>query len=139
MPAVPLETKYHPSAVDLLLIKRLIGETSKQNLLQFLQHEFVNIGKAHAERLIGINFLLHTLIVSISFINSFESIFYHATGEMGPDFSSKTQVNSLTSQQIVRMHQLFRQAKFDDPSGDVRCFTIFNVLSKFGIKFVKKS
>lgn len=54
MPAVPLETKYHPSAVDLLLIKRLIGETSKQNLLQFLQHEFVNIGKAHAERLIGI-------------------------------------------------------------------------------------
>ncbi|CAH1437993.1 unnamed protein product [Lactuca virosa] len=91
MPAVPLETKYHPSAVDLLLIKRLIGETSKQNLLQFLQHEFVNIGKAHAERLIG---------------------------EMGPDFSSKTQVNSLTSQQIVRMHQLFRQAKFDDPSGD---------------------
>ncbi|KAL4576878.1 hypothetical protein LXL04_012978 [Taraxacum kok-saghyz] len=91
MPAVPLETKYHPSAVDLLLIKRLIGETSKQHLLQFLQHEFVNIGKAHAERLIG---------------------------EMGPDFTSKTQVNSLTSQQIVRMHQLFRQAKFDDPSGD---------------------
>ena len=53
MPPVPTETKYHPSAVDLLLIKRLIGETSKQNLLQFLQHEFVNIGKPHAERLIG--------------------------------------------------------------------------------------
>lgn len=53
MPPVPLETKYHPSAVDLLLIKRLIGETSKQNLLQFLQHEFVNIGKSHAQRLIG--------------------------------------------------------------------------------------
>lgn len=53
MPPAPLETKYHPSAVDLLLIKRLISETSKQNLLQFLQHEFVNVGKAHAERLIG--------------------------------------------------------------------------------------
>ncbi|XP_056688287.1 DNA topoisomerase 6 subunit B-like [Spinacia oleracea] len=53
MPPVPMETKYHPSAADLLLIKRLIGETSKQNLLQFLQHEFVNIGKPHAERLIG--------------------------------------------------------------------------------------
>lgn len=53
MPPVPMETKYHPSAVDLLLIKRLIAETSKQNLLQFLQHEFVNIGKSHAERLIG--------------------------------------------------------------------------------------
>ncbi|KAK3015480.1 hypothetical protein RJ639_005785 [Escallonia herrerae] len=91
MPPVPLETKYHPSAVDLLLIKRLIAETSKQNLLQLLQHEFVNIGKAYAERLIG---------------------------EMGPDFSPKMLVKSLTSQQLVRIHQLFRQAKFDDPSGD---------------------
>lgn len=91
MPPVPVETKYHPSAVDLLLIKRLITETSKQNLLQFLQHEFVNLGKSHAERLIG---------------------------EMGPDFTPKMAVKSLTSQQIVRIHQLFRQAKFDDPSGD---------------------
>ncbi|PKU85026.1 DNA topoisomerase 6 subunit B [Dendrobium catenatum] len=91
MPPVPLETKHHPSAVDLLLIKRLISETSKPNLLQFLQHEFVNISKSYAERLIG---------------------------EMGPDFSPKMFVKSLTSQQIVRIHQLFRQAKFDDPSGD---------------------
>ncbi|XP_052187811.1 DNA topoisomerase 6 subunit B [Diospyros lotus] len=91
MPPVPPETKYHPSAVDLLLIKRLIAETSKQNLLQFLQHEFVNIGKSYAERLIG---------------------------EMGSEFSPKMPVKSLTSQQIVRIHQLFRQAKFDDPSGD---------------------
>lgn len=53
MPPIPVETKYHPSAVDLLLIKRLIAETSKQYLLQFLQHEFVNVGKAYAERLIG--------------------------------------------------------------------------------------
>ena len=53
MPPVPLETKHHPSSVDLLLIKRLIAETSKQNLLQFLQHEFVNISKSYAERLIG--------------------------------------------------------------------------------------
>ncbi|KAK6164231.1 hypothetical protein DH2020_001095 [Rehmannia glutinosa] len=91
MPPAPLETKYHPSAVDLLLIKKLIAETSKQNLLQFLQHEFVNVGKSYAERLIG---------------------------EMGPDFSPKMPVKSLTSQQIVRIQQLFRQAKFDDPSGD---------------------
>lgn len=40
-------------------------------------------------------------------------------GEMGPDFSPSMPLKSLTSQQIVRMHQLFRQAKFDDPSGDV--------------------
>jgi len=53
MPPIPMETKHHPSSVDLLLIKRLIAETSKQNLLQFLQHEFVNISKSYAERLIG--------------------------------------------------------------------------------------
>lgn len=53
MPPVPVETKHHPSSVDLLLIKRLIAETSKQTLLQFLQYEFVNIGKSLAERLIG--------------------------------------------------------------------------------------
>lgn len=41
------------------------------------------------------------------------------SGEMGPDFSSKMAVKSLTSQQIVRIHQLLRQAKFDDPSGHV--------------------
>ncbi|KAI4383681.1 hypothetical protein MLD38_009489 [Melastoma candidum] len=91
MPPVPLETKHHPSSVDLLLIKRLISETSKQSLLQFIQHEFVNIGKGYAERLIG---------------------------EMGDDFIPKMSVKSLTDQQIVRIHQLFRQAKFDDPSGD---------------------
>ncbi|XVE60067.1 hypothetical protein DITRI_Ditri05aG0096600 [Diplodiscus trichospermus] len=91
MPPVPVETKHHPSSVDILLIKRLISETSKQNLMQFLQHEFVNIGKSLAERLIG---------------------------EMGPEFSPKMAVKSLTDQQIVRIHQLFRQAKFDDPSGD---------------------
>ena len=45
------------------------------------------------------------------------TLFY--VGEMGPDFSAKMLVKSLTSQQIVRIHQLFRQAKFDDPSGDV--------------------
>ncbi|XVF04637.1 hypothetical protein REPUB_Repub05bG0101700 [Reevesia pubescens] len=91
MPPIPLETKHHPSSVDILLIKRLIAETSKLTLMQFLQHEFVNIGKPLAERLIG---------------------------EMGPDFSPKMAVKSLTDQQIVRIHQLFCQAKFDDPSGD---------------------
>ena len=43
-------------------------------------------------------------------------------GEMGSEFSPKMPVKSLTSQQIVRIHQLFRQAKFDDPSGDVSFF-----------------
>ncbi|XP_021894108.1 DNA topoisomerase 6 subunit B isoform X2 [Carica papaya] len=91
MPPVPAETKHHPSSVDLLLIKRLIEETSKQNLLQFLQHEFIKIRKSYAERLIG---------------------------EMGPEFNPKMSVKALSSRQIVRIHQLFRQAKFDDPNGD---------------------
>lgn len=38
---------------------------------------------------------------------------------MGPDFSPGMAVKSVTAQQMVRIHQLFRQAKFDDPSGDV--------------------
>lgn len=59
MPPAPLETKHHPSAVDLLLIKRLAAETSKESLLQFLQHEFVNIGKSYAERLIGMYAILN--------------------------------------------------------------------------------
>jgi DNA topoisomerase-6 subunit B len=41
MPAAPEETKFHPSAVDLLLIKRLIADITKVQLLQFLEHEFV--------------------------------------------------------------------------------------------------
>lgn len=39
---------------------------------------------------------------------------------MGPDFSSKMAVRLLTAQQVARIHQLFRQAKFADPSGEVR-------------------
>ncbi|XP_018490667.1 DNA topoisomerase 6 subunit B isoform X1 [Raphanus sativus] len=91
MPPIPIETKHHPSSVDLLLIKRLVTDTSKKTLLQFLQNEFVNINKNLAARLIG---------------------------EMGPDFSPGMAVKSVTAQQMVRIHQLFRQAKFDDPSGD---------------------
>ena len=38
---------------------------------------------------------------------------------MGPDFTPKMPVKSLSFEQIVCIHQLFRQAKFDDPSGDL--------------------
>lgn len=61
--------------------------------------------------------------ISVSEAASFQFVFkwcFQFLGEMGPDFSPKMAVKSLTSQQIVRIHQLFRQAKFDDPSGDVR-------------------
>ena len=50
---------------------------------------------------------------------------FFLSGEMGPDFSPGMAVKSVTSQQMVRIHQLFRQAKFDDPSGDVSiCFLL---------------
>ncbi|KAL4569865.1 hypothetical protein LXL04_025509 [Taraxacum kok-saghyz] len=92
MPRVPVQTKYHPSAVDSLsIIPRLIGQTSNQNLLWFLQHEFVKINKTQALQLIG---------------------------KMGPGVTSETQVNSLTFPQIDCMHELFQQAQFDDPSGN---------------------
>lgn len=69
MPPVPVETKHHPSSVDILLIKRLIAETSKPSLMQFLQHEFVNIGKSLAERLIGKKFCDYDLgVVGSCFI-----------------------------------------------------------------------
>jgi DNA topoisomerase-6 subunit B len=100
MPPIPEETKYHPSAVDLLLVKRLIADTTKQDLFHFLQHEFISINKSYADRLIG---------------------------EMGPEFSLKMPVKSLSDEQIVRIHQLFRQAKFDDPTGDV-CPPFFSIM-----------
>ncbi|KAL6586854.1 DNA topoisomerase 6 subunit B [Orobanche minor] len=49
---------------------------------------------------------------------------------MGTDFSPKMSVESLTPQQIVRMHQLFRQAKFDDPSGDCSCIWGTSIYSR---------
>ena len=38
---------------------------------------------------------------------------------MGEGFSPKMSVKALTDPQVVRIHQLFRQAKFDNPSGEV--------------------
>ncbi|GKB54292.1 zinc finger, CCHC-type containing protein [Tanacetum coccineum] len=56
--------------------------------------------------------------LSLRMPSSCSDLFQRLQREMGPDFMPKTAVKSLTSQQIVRMHQLFRQAKFDDPSDD---------------------
>lgn len=56
---------------------------------------------------------------------------------MGPGFSPKMAVKSLTSEQIVRINQLFRQAKFDDPSGDVSYLSSFIVLLSFSDLIVR--
>lgn len=53
---------------------------------------------------------------------------------MGSEFSPKMPVKSLTAQQIVRIHQLFRQAKFDDPSGDVS-YSVLKLCFSFMLNF----
>jgi hypothetical protein len=68
---------------------------------------------------------MHILDPNLLFTTLFTFSF---SGEMGPDFSSKMAVKSLTSQQLVRIHQLFRQAKFDDPSGHVSDEVYFDPL-----------
>ncbi|CAN6440368.1 unnamed protein product [Victoria cruziana] len=90
MPPVPSETKHHPSAVDLLLIKRLIAETSKPNLLQFLQYEFVNISKSHADRLIASScyqycssFVSHPLLFCAMLANTFFNDFSQCLSPAG--------------------------------------------------------
>jgi hypothetical protein len=68
---------------------------------------------------------MHILDPNLLFTTLFTFSF---SGEMGPDFSSKMAVKSLTSQQLVRIHQLFRQAKFDDPSGHVSDEVYYDLL-----------
>ncbi len=67
---------------------------------------------------------------ALSFLHqiiSVNSLLVSSLGEMGPEFSPKMPVKSLSDEQIVRIHQLFRQAKFDDPTGDV-CPPFFSIL-----------
>eukprot|EP00899_Mesostigma_viride_P011865 jgi/Mesvir1/2067/Mv02321-RA.2 len=90
MPPVPVAAKHHPSAVNLMLLKRLAAETTSKTLLQLLTRDLDCIKKDLALRLIS---------------------------EMGPEFSPDADPKTLSDNQLVRMHQLFRQAKFPDPDG----------------------
>jgi DNA topoisomerase VI subunit B len=88
---VPLQiTKHHPSSVDLELVKRLITETKASSLSTFLTREFDQVSKALAGRLIG---------------------------ELrSGGVSASTDPKQLSSQQVVRLHQLLHEvgATFDD-------------------------
>eukprot|EP00877_Chromochloris_zofingiensis_P003200 jgi/Chrzof1/12881/Cz07g10220.t1 len=90
MPPAPKITKHHPSSVDLMLIKRLITETKCTSMLQFLSKEFDSISKEFAGRLVE---------------------------EMRSGVDMQTDPKELTTQQVVRLHQLLHEAKFSDPSG----------------------
>ena len=51
VPPVPLETKYHPSAVDVTILRKLAEETKCKTLLQFFRQDFESIGTPRARTL----------------------------------------------------------------------------------------
>lgn len=92
IPDPPKETKYHPSAVDLMVFEQLLSHSKSNTLVKFLQNEFLSINKTYAERLIA---------------------------EMGPDFDPLMHPSELKGRKdmLVRMQQLFKEAKFSLPDG----------------------
>ncbi|EFJ46844.1 hypothetical protein VOLCADRAFT_62055 [Volvox carteri f. nagariensis] len=91
MPPPPRATKHHPSSVDLELVKRLIAATDTKTLTSFLKKEFDCVRPALAERL---------------------------AGEMQAGVEGDTNPKHLTDKQVVRLHQLLHEVRFDDPKGD---------------------
>ncbi|GIL49361.1 hypothetical protein Vafri_5660 [Volvox africanus] len=91
MPPPPRATKHHPSSVDLELVKRLIAATDTKTLTAFLRKEFDCVSPALAERLVG-------------------EMQAGVEGDMSP--------RQLTGKQVVRLHQLLHEVRFDDPKGD---------------------
>ncbi|GLC57111.1 DNA topoisomerase 6 subunit B [Pleodorina starrii] len=91
MPPPPPATKHHPSSVDLELVKRLIAATPTTTLTAFLRKDFDCVSPALAERLV-------------------EEMQAGVEGDMSP--------KKLTDKQIVRLHQLLHEVRFDDPKGD---------------------
>lgn len=91
MPPVPLETKYHPSAVDLHILRKLAEESKSKTILNFFMKDFEGIGKEHSQRLVN---------------------------ELGDCMDEKMNPSQLTDTQLMRVHKLFSAAKFDSPTGD---------------------
>ncbi|CAD7704824.1 unnamed protein product [Ostreobium quekettii] len=90
MPRLPKEMKYHPSSVDLELIKNLIAHTKQTTVEAFLHKDFDCIDKEYARRLIE-----------------------EMRGGVDPDTSPQ----ELTNKHIIRIHQILHQARFPDPTG----------------------
>lgn len=55
MPPPAIEVNYHPSSVNLLLIKKLIQDSAAKDhkLLSYLTEQYSNIDKRFAEQIIG--------------------------------------------------------------------------------------
>eukprot|EP00177_Eucheuma_denticulatum_P008854 GFKZ01016072.1.p1 GENE.GFKZ01016072.1~~GFKZ01016072.1.p1 ORF type:complete len:719 (-),score=110.52 GFKZ01016072.1:1545-3701(-) len=91
MPPLATEVKHHPSSVNQLLLKQLIGEVkSSMTLFRFLTTQFVSIPRALAGRLIT---------------------------ELGADFTQHMTVGELSLNQIRQIDALLHEARFDMPDG----------------------
>ena len=93
MPPMPMETKHHPSHVDLELLKKLLVQAPpSRKMKHFFMKDFTSINSPLAEKILdellddGIH---HDMLCS-----------------------------ELVGNQIVRIHQLFHSIKFPAPSGE---------------------
>lgn len=91
IPRPAKEVKHHPSSVNQLLLKQLIGEVeSSMSLVRFLMTQFVAIPRQLAVRLIN---------------------------ELGSGFTQHMAVGELTLNHIRQIDALLHQARFEKPDG----------------------
>lgn len=91
MPRAAVEVKHHPSSVNQLLLKQLIGDVNdKMSLIRFLTSQFVAIPRSLAVRLIT---------------------------ELGSDFTQHMTVGELTLNHIRQIDALLHEARFEKPDG----------------------
>ena len=92
MPPNAIEVKYHPSSVNLLLIKKLAEESieKRENFFQFLTRRFSSIDAKLANNVIR---------------------------ELGNEYNGKLLMSSFTENMYLNMSQLFKQMIFPTPDG----------------------
>lgn len=91
MPPPAREVKHHPSSVNQLILKQLIGGAkASTTLLSFLTREFESISRKLGTRLIV---------------------------ELGDEFTNLTPVKTLTLNHIRQIDALLHEARFDKPDG----------------------
>ena len=92
MPPNAKEVKYHPSSVNLLLVKILLEDSKAKDhtLLQHLCSQYSNIDRALALQI---------------------------TEELGEEFSPTMPVRDLREEKLIKITQLFKQMRFTPPDG----------------------
>lgn len=91
MPRPAQEVKHHPSSVNQLILKQLLGDVqASTSLVRFLTTQFVSMPRSLAVRLIN---------------------------ELGGDFTSHMSVKELTLNHIRQIDALLHEARFEKPDG----------------------